>query len=194
MIITIARQNGSGGREIARILSERLGIECYDTALITETARKAGMTVDEVYESEEREGKGRLTFYGIPPANPLHRYQFEAIRELAGKGRSCVFVGRCADHVLEGRGDLIRVFVHASQERCVERSAARNGITGKQAAARVSEKNLERAQYYQRYTGKVWGLAQYYDLCIDTTSITLEQAADLIVEYASMKGILPERE
>ncbi len=188
LIFTIARTNGSGGREIAGVLAEKLGIASYDSALITETARMAGLTEEQVYEREEKEGKGVFTFYGVPMANPLHQYQFDAIRKLAGEGRACVFVGRCADHVLADREDVISVFIHASHESCTERSARRNGISLKEASVRVEGKNRDRAMYYQRYTGKVWGNAANYDLCIDTSDITVEQAADLIIAYARMKG------
>ena len=104
---------------------------------------------------------------------------------------SCVFVGRCADHVLSGRGDVVRIFIHASHEACVERSARRNCISEKEAVARVRQKDHDRAMYYQRYTGKVWGNAQNYDLCIDTTHLTIDQAVDLIIAYAEMAGYLP---
>ncbi len=188
LIFTIGRTNGSGGREIAAILAKRLGIVSYDTELINETAKMAGISVEDVYKQEEKEGKGAISFYGIPASNPLHQYQFEAIARLADEGKSCVFVGRCADHVLEGRPDVIRVFIHASKESSAKRSAERNGISLRVAEARVETKNRDRAMYYQRYTGKVWGNAANYDLCIDTSDITVEQAADLIIAYARMKG------
>ena len=79
LIFTIGRTNGSGGREIAAILAKRLGIVSYDTELINETAKMAGISVEDVYKQEEKEGKGAISFYGIPASNPLHQYQFEAI-------------------------------------------------------------------------------------------------------------------
>lgn len=133
VIFTIARLNGSGGREIARILSERLGIRSYDKELITETAKAAGITEDEVYAMEERQKKGGFYYYGLPDDNPMHRYQFDAIRALADRGESCVFVGRCSDSVLDGREGLVKVFISASMEKCIERSAQRNGISEKEA-------------------------------------------------------------
>jgi cytidylate kinase len=187
-IITIARQNGSGGREIAEILAGKLGIRSYDRALISETARLSGLTEEQVYEREERGRKGGMTFYGFSAANPLYELQSEAIRRLAGEDGSCVFVGRCADYVLSGRPDLITVFVHASEEECARRSAGRNGISEGEARRRVAERNRERALYYHRYTGRVWGDAANYDLCVDTTRISLGQAADLIISYSRMRG------
>lgn len=188
LIFTIARTNGSGGREIAEVLAEKLGITSYDSALITETAKMAGLTEQQVYDREEKDGKGMFTFYGVPAANPLHQFQLDAIRKLADTGKACVFVGRCADYVLAGREDVISVFIHASHESCVERSAKRNNITPKEASVRIETKNRDRAMYYQRYTGRVWGNAANYDLCIDTSDITVGQAADLIIAYAVMKG------
>lgn len=188
VIFTIGRSNGSGGREIAEALAARLGIRSYDKLLISETAKAAGITEDQVYEKEEKDGKGLFSFYGVPVSNPLHQYQFDAIRRLADNDESCIFVGRCADYLLAHYPDVIRVFIHASHEACVERSAKRNGISLKEAAERVKKKDQERAMYYQRYTGMVWGNAENYDLCIDTTKITIDQVTDLIISYAEMRG------
>lgn len=188
VIFTIGRSNGSGGREIAEALAAKLRIKSYDKLLISETAKAAGITEDQVYEKEEKDGKGLFSFYGVPVSNPLHQYQFDAIRRLADNDESCIFVGRCADYLLAQYPDVIRVFIHASHESCVERSAKRNSISPKEAAARVKRKDQERAMYYQRYTGMVWGNAGNYDLCIDTTKITIDQATDLIISYAEMRG------
>ncbi len=186
-IFTIARQNGSGGREVGRVLAERLGIRCYDQEIIAETARIAGMSIEDVKEKEERSDRTSMFFGGIPAPSPVFTSQSEAIRRLAAEG-SCVFVGRCADYVLRDRGDVIRIFIHAPTEARVERSSKRNGISREDAFDRIREKDRERAVYYQRYTGIVWGTVQNYHMSIDTGAIGINNAADLIIEFARMSG------
>lgn len=187
LIITIARQNGSGGREVGKILADLLGIRCYDQEILAEAANESGISLQEIEKKEERTSRTNMFFYGIPAPNPVFVAQSKAIETLAAKG-SCVFVGRCADYVLRDRSDVINVFVKAPMEARVARSSKRNNISEKEAFARVKDKDNERALYYQRYAGIVWGTVENYDLTIDTSVIGVENAAKLIIEYARMAG------
>ena len=187
LIITIARQNGSGGREVGNILAELLGIRCYDQEILAEAANESGISLQEIEKKKERTSRTNMFFYGIPAPNPVFVAQSKAIETLAANG-PCVFVGRCADYVLRDRSDVINVFVKAPMEARVARSCKRNNISEKEAFARVKDKDSERALYYQRYTGIVWGTVENYDLTIDTSVIGVENAAKLIIEYARMAG------
>ena len=187
LIITIARQNGSGGREVGKILADLLGIRCYDQEILAEAANESGIGLQEIEKKEERTSRTNMFFYGIPAPNPVFVAQSKAIETLAANG-PCVFVGRCADYVLRDRSDVINVFVKAPMEARVARSSKRNNISEKEAFARVKDKDSERALYYQRYTGIVWGTVENYDLTIDTSVIGVENAAKLIIEYARMAG------
>ncbi|MDY5678902.1 MAG: cytidylate kinase-like family protein [Candidatus Methanomethylophilaceae archaeon] len=187
LIITIARQNGSGGREVGKILADLLGIRCYDQEILAEAANESGISLQEIEKKEERTSRTNMFFYGIPAPNPVFVAQSKAIETLAANG-PCVFVGRCADYVLHDRSDVINVFVKAPMEARVARSSKRNNISEKEAFARVKDKDSERALYYQRYTGIVWGTVENYDLTIDTSVIGVENAAKLIIEYARMAG------
>ena len=187
LIITISRQNGSGGREVGKILADLLGIRCYDQEILAEAANESGISLQEIERKEERTSRTNMFFYGIPAPNPVFVAQSKAIETLAANG-PCVFVGRCADYVLHDRSDVINVFVKAPMEVRVARSSKRNNISEKEAFARVKDKDSERALYYQRYTGIVWGTVENYDLTIDTSVIGVENAAKLIIEYARMAG------
>ncbi len=186
LMIAIARENGSGGREVGKTLADMLGIPCYDREIITAAAEKAGIPEEQVLKEEERINGKPITFYGISAPSPLFKAQSEAILSLASKG-SAVFVGRCANYVLrKDYPNLVTVFVHAPSEDRIRRSAARNNISEKEAAARTADKDRERAAYYQRYTGEVWGVASGYSLSIDTGMIGVENAAKLIAEFTRM--------
>lgn len=187
LIITIARQNGSGGREVGQILAKLLGIECYDQEILKKAAEESGISLEDIGKNEERHSKTTKFFGGIPSANPVFTAQSKAISDLAENG-SCVFVGRCADYVLRDRKDVINVFIKTPIDERVERSSKRNNISEKEAFSRVTDKDRERALYYQRYTGIVWGTVDNYDLSIDTGNIGVENAAKIIVEYARMCG------
>lgn len=188
VIVTIGRENGSGGREVGSILAGILGVKCYDREIIEETAKKAGMDVEDVGKMEEGRISSSLFFGGIPSSNPLFVSQSEVIREIASSG-SCVIIGRCADYVLRDRPGVVRVFVTAPVPDRIKRSASRNLISEKQAYDRIRSKDGERAEYYRRYTGRIWGSAPNYDLSINTSRIGVQQAAELIAEYIRMSGL-----
>lgn len=194
LIVTIGRQNGSGGREVGRVLADMLGVRCYDREIIEATAEESGMSVEEVERSEERSRRSAVSYWGVPARNPLFDAQSEVIRRLADEG-PCVFVGRCADYVLRDRNDVVNVFVTAPVPNRIKRSAARNGISEKDAYARIKDKDRERAEYYRRYTGKVWGSVSDVHMSVDTGRIGVENAARLIFDYIGMTGIeLPKKD
>lgn len=144
LIITIGRENGSGGREVGRIVADMLGVKCYDREIVEATARNAGVSVEEVERSEESRRRSPLYFGGIPSSNPMFEEQSETIRSLASN-RPCVFVGRCADYVLRDKNNVINVFVTAPMPDRIRRSASRNGISEADAEERVRRKDAERA-------------------------------------------------
>ena len=181
--VTIGRQNGSGGREVGKILAEKMGVPCYDWEVVEETARKYGKTVEEVEKTEERSRtKSKFYFGGLPSTNPVFEQQSQVVRDFAANGQ-CVFVGRSADYVLRDRTDVVNVFITAPIEARVRRSMDRNGISEADALKRVTGKDRSRASYYSMYTGKTWGDAANYHLSVNTGPIGVEAAADLILEY-----------
>lgn len=183
-IIAIARQNGSGGRDVGRLLADRLGVPCYDCRIVSDAARIAGLSEETVMKEEERSCSKGLFFGGISPSNPVYRAQCRAIGDLAANG-PCVFVGRNADFVLRNDPGLVSVFIHAPLEDRIRRSMSRNGISVDDAAKRVRDKDSERAEYCRRYTGRLWGESSNYDLSICTSRIGVEGAVDIIMEYIS---------
>ncbi len=189
LIITIGRENGSGGREVGKIIADTLGIKYYDQEIIEAAAREAGLSKEDVAREEERSADAPFSFWGVSAPNPVFTAEAKAIRRLAGEG-SAVFVGRCADYILRDQPHLVRVFVHAPLADRIERSSKRNGITAKEAAKRVQEKDRERAMYYQRYTGQLWGTVSGYHLTVNTGPVGVANTAALIIDYVRMMGYL----
>lgn len=201
VIITIARQFGSGGHEIGRRLAEHLGIPCYDKELLTHAAEESGLSKDVLEYFDEKPtssllytlstgayamNETGLINYSLPVNQQVFQAQFDAIRSLSEKG-ACVIVGRCADYVLQKYPYLVTVFIHANLEDRTKRVAEHDGLTVAEAKSRVTRSDKKRANYYNFYSGKKWGTANCYDLCINTSAISYPNAVKLIAQLAEMK-------
>lgn len=193
-IITIARQYGSGGREIGQLLAEKCGFEFYDNNLITMSAQKIGIHPDKLTNADEKTPNSILYTLAVgssmysnvqnPSYHPINDKLFlaqsEIIEELADKGDGAVIVGRCADYVLENRSDVVRVFLYADFERRVERIAKRHELTIAEAKPLVVKTDKRRASYYNYYTGQKWGKLENYDMAISTDNHTADEICELI--------------
>ena len=191
-IITISREFGSGGRTIGRQVAEKLGIPFYDKELVDQIALESGFAPNFVEEHGEH-SPGRSFFayafapQGVPgvmngmsTADFLWNAQCNVILQLAEQG-PCVIVGRNADYILKDREDALHVYVFADQPFRAERIVRLYGESEKSPEARLNEKDKRRRVNYQHYTGRTWGQAQNYDLCLDTGVLGVEQCTDIIV-------------
>lgn len=197
-VITIGRQFGSGGRALGRVLSEKLGVPFYDKELLHEAARHSGINLGFFENNDERMPKfitGAIPFsFGMNPMpwyagsssisdDSLYKAQSDFIHRVASQG-SCVIVGRSADYVLRDMPNVVSVFLHADMDDCVARILSRSDCKDAAKARRLAERtNKLRANYYNFYTDKHWGDAASYDLTFNTSAISIEDIADLIVDY-----------
>lgn len=197
-VIVIGRQFGCGGREIGKLVAEKLGIAYYDSELIIETAKQSGVA-KEFFEAKDEKTpsffRGMLSFsFGYntgsylmsnTPLNEDNIYlaQSEVITQIAERG-ACVIVGRTADYILRDKCKVISVFLHASMQNRVKRIMARTECkTEKDAMVCAEKTNKMRANYYNFYTDKKWGEADTYDLCINAGVLGDENTAQFIVDY-----------
>ena len=191
-IITISRQFGSGGRTVGHLVAEKLGIPFYDKELVEHVALESGFAPKFVEEHGEHSPGKTLFSYAFAPqgvpgvmnglstADFLWHIQCSAILQLAEKG-PCVIVGRNADYVLKDRNDVFHAYIYADDEFRADRIVRLYGESEKSPRARLQEKDKRRSVNYQHYTGKVWGAAENYDICLNTSSIGVEKAAEIIV-------------
>jgi len=199
-IINIGRQLGSGGRSIADILARHYGITAYDRKLIELAARESGLS-QELFENadeKKRHGFFHSIFTNRSVANALgsndsylsndalFKVQSDIIRDLA-EHESCIFIGRCADYILRDHPNCINLFFTANLEDRVARMASEKGITDEQAAELVEKTDRRRAAYYNYYSGKTWGAAESYDLCINTSHLGHKGTAELLKEYIGLR-------
>ena len=195
-IITISREFGSGGRTIGRAVAEQLGIPFYDKELVDHVALESGFSPKYIEEhGEHSPGKSLLSYAfapqgvsgimnGLSTADFLWNVQCSVILQLAEKG-PCVIVGRNADYILKDREDTIHAFIHADPEYRADRIVRLYGESEKSPMARLNEKDKRRKNNYQHYTGRNWGDAQNFDVCLDSSKLGVEECADIIVDIVN---------
>ena len=191
-IITISREFGSGGRSIGRLVAQKLDIPFYDKELVNQIALESGFAPKFVEDHGEHSPGTSLFSYAFAPqgvpgvmnglstADFLWNIQCSVILQLAEKG-PCVIVGRNADYILKDRKDTLNVFIHADMDFRADRLY---GESEKSPQNRLNEKDKRRKVNYQHYTGRNWGEAKNYDLCLKSSTLGIETCADIIAEMA----------
>lgn len=201
-VINIGRQLGSGGREVGEVLARRLGIELYDKKLINLAARESGLCPEVFEQADEKQSHNRLAvllgylrapFFGSDGAaadvlsgDALFKIQSDVIREVAAR-ESALFVGRCADYVLREHPRRVSVFITADDDDRAARICARTGCTGAEARQIMARGDARRASYYNYFSLRTWGAAASYDLCVSTSALGIDGAAELILRFAAQK-------
>ena len=201
VIITIARQYGSGGKTIGQMLANDLGIPFYSREILRLASDDSGIReelfnqADEKLRSNPLFGASKKVYTGglISPESDdfvssenLFNYQAKVIKELAEKG-SCVIVGRCADFVLKDRADVVSVFVHAPADYCMERAMERNDMSRKEMEKFIAKTDKYRGDFYHYYTGNVWNDARNYDLCLNSSKLGFEKCVEEIKAYLKVR-------
>ncbi len=197
--VTIARGFGSGGRTIGKMLAERLNIHFYDREIMELASEHSGISLD-LFDKADEAGKISLfkrydRSYGkqiIPPDrgeftsdDNLFNFQAKMIKEVAGK-HSCVIVGRCADHILREKKNVLRIFIYSSEDFCVNKVMELYGLSKKEAERKIEKIDRARSTYYRYYTGNDWDNARNYDLCLNTEELGFDRCVDIIEHYINV--------
>lgn len=196
LIINIGRQVCAGGLEIGRLLAVEFQAKYYDRELLNLAAKESGFSEEFFKRSDERKGFLR-SFLHLPYGNNgignsfyqsnfsqegLFKFQSDAIIKAAQEG-SCVFVGRCADYVLRDFPNVVNIFITASIDARVQLFMKEKNCSREEAVRRIEQVESRRASYYNYYTGKKWGHAAGYDLCIDSSILGVTETEHLIAEF-----------
>lgn len=193
MIITIGRQYGSGGRRLAQMLSEHYNIPLYDKDLINRVSEETGIAGEFFKKVDEQPSNSFLSMFlsgfsysnscessdSVLSGNSLFCMQSKVIKQIAAEG-DCIFVGRCADYILRDREDVVSVFISANFKDRVSRVAEYEGISEQAAKEQINKADKTRAAYYDFYTEKKWGKASSYDICLNSSKISLEQCLHIV--------------
>ncbi len=204
MVITIARQYGSGGREIGKRLADSLGIDFYDKNLITLAAKESGVS-PEIFEKVDEKATNSLLYslsmgaastitstYGMSPQLPMNDklflLQHDIIKKVSAK--PCVIVGRCADYVLNDRQDCIKLFIYADIEKRVKYATDIYKIPKDKAKSIIQKVDKTRANYYNYYATGKWGDPINYNLCINSGELGVSRCVELIEFYLRERNMI----
>ena len=199
IVITIARQFGSGGREIGERVAKLLGIPLYDKEMIKDAAEEGKLDEGVIKEVEETAANSLLYTlamgsnilgttahfgYKMPLNDKLFILQSEIIKKYASEG-SCVIIGRCSDYVLRDTEGVFRIFIYGDLDHRRERVKARHPEIKEASIIDVINKtDKRRISYYNFYTGGKWGKYDNYDMAINSSTLGIEGAAQLIAASA----------
>ena len=193
IVITISREYGSGGRLIAKQLSEKMGITFYDKQLITEVAKKTGFSENFIRDTEHQRPTNSFLFdlytTVVTPSvsDQVFIAQAKVIKQAAAK-ESCVIVGRCADYILRDEPNVLKVFVHAPLDQRIRRAREEYGAAEDNLESYVIRQDKARAAYHNYFAAGRWGQSREYDLCvnsrigIDASVQVIQAAAEAIME------------
>lgn len=201
-IITISREFGSGGREIGKMLADQLKIPFYDKELIELAAKESGIDKELFEENDTRTSKGFHLFgaLGYSLGGPLssitelslndrlYMVQSEVVEQVASKG-ACVIVGRCADYVLRGRKDVLNVFIFADMKERKEKAIHSYEVDERDIENSIKKIDKRRANYYEYYTDRKWGMAENYDICLNSSTFSIAGTAEIIKNLAQKKTL-----
>lgn len=199
-IVTIGREYGSGGKEIGEKVAAKLGFNFYNKNLITEAAKKTGID-EEIFNIDEKQKEsfwytlamGMISssdninsLAEIPADEKLIIEQFKTIEQIADT-ENCVIVGRCSNHILKNRKNVINIFIYAPLENKIERISRLYNLNKKEAEEQIMKVEKERRSYYNYFTNGEWGSKNDYDLCIDSSKLGTYEIVDFICDYIKLK-------
>lgn len=189
IVITIAREYGSGGRYIGKLVAEKLGIKLYDKEFIEELSDKTGLT-DEYIEANEQKRNlldnfNNAYYGGLNNSDELFIKESEFIKKIA-KNNSCVIVGRCADYILKDKKNVIKVFIYNSLENKIKRAKKYYGMKDN-CKKEINKINKLRENHYNHYTDRGWKDPANYDICLNSDEVGIEKSVDIICKMASEK-------
>ena len=199
LIITIARQYGSGGREIGERLSAMLGIPLYDKEIIKVAADTGNLDQSVAKHADETAANSLLYTlamgsnvvgatmpfgYKMPLNDKLFILQSDAIKSYAAEG-SCIIIGRCADYVLRNEANVLKLFIYGDLDHRKERVEQRHPeVKPSQIIDLINKTDKRRASYYNFYTGNKWGKYDNYDIAINSSTFGIQGTAEVLATLA----------
>ena len=183
IIITIAREYGSGGRYVGKVLSKKLGISFYDKELISIISEKTGFSKSYVSNNDQKLSSPK---YEKNNDDRIFIAEEKIIKNLAKK-ESCVIVGRCSNYILKNNKNTVRIFLYSDEVNKVKRAVKYYGLKEKDALKQINKINKERSKHYKYYTKEDWYDINNYDLALNVDSLGIEKTAEVIKNYVDNK-------
>lgn len=187
VIISISREFGSGGHEIAERLSKIFDLPFYDRNLLDEIAGEKKVKVENLQRYDEAPKNHifsrTVRGHSSSPEINIAEMQFDWIKKKAQSGESFVIVGRCSETVLKGHEGLITIFVLGNMEAKIERIMERYDLNRKDAISKINRHDKNRQAYHNHHSDMKWGDSRNYDLCINSSSLGEEQTINILEDY-----------
>ena len=187
-IITVAREYGSGGRYVAKLLAEKLDIKFYDKDLIEIVSNESGLSASYIEENEQNIHGNLLSSFNtqyydnLSNDDNLFIAESKAIKKIAEKG-SCVIVGRCSNQILKDNKNVINIFLYSDDENKVKRAIKYYGLNKKTALKEINKINKNREKHYNYYTHEQWKNLDNYDIAINVDKYGVEKTAEILMNF-----------
>ena len=183
IVITIAREYGSGGRYVGRLIADKLGIKLYDQEFVSNIAKETGLSEKYIQENEQKRNILDVInsgyYSGLNNADELFIKEAELIKKVANR-ESCVIIGRCSDFILKDRKDVVNIFIYSEMEEKINRATKIYGLKKEKATKEIERIDKLRANHYKYYTGNSWGDKTNYDICLNSDKLGVDKTADII--------------
>lgn len=187
LIISVGREYGSGGHEIAERLSKHYGIQLLDHNLLDEIAAEKNLDMQQLRGLDEKH-RSRLASrtvrgYSSSPEENLYLLQFDYLKNKAASGESFVIVGRCSESILKGYDGLVSIFVLGDMDRKIERIMRLYQLSKEQAVRKIREKDMKRKRYHNGHCDGRWGDSRNYDITINSSKLGIDGTVTLLADY-----------
>lgn len=193
LIISVGREFGSGGHEIAQKLAEAYHLPLYDHNLLDEIAKDKNLNKDELAEHDEKKKNPLLyrTVRGLSssPAQNIAFLQFDYLKKKAAAGESFVIVGRCSETVLKEYDGLVSIFIRGDLDKKTVRVCEKYNLTAEKAQKLIATKDSKRKKYHDDHCEGKWGDSNNYDLCINSSKLSMDNVIRLLTTYIDLRNV-----
>ena len=193
LIISVGREYGSGGHEIAEKLAMHYGIQLLDHNLLDEIAAKKNVKMDHLKDLDEKHknplSSRTVRGYSSSPEENMLYLQFDYLRDKADAGESFVIVGRCSETILKQCDSLVSIFILADRTKRIERIMRLYHLTESQAIKKIREKDTNRRRYHNSFCVGKWGDCKNYDLSLNSSKLGIDGSVKLLTEYIDKRRL-----
>lgn len=186
VIIAVSRTHGSKGKQIAKLVAERLEVPFYYKEVIEIAAQESGFSKKFISDINKNSPKIMKENYLSSPSVKHAVFVQKRTVEKISKSGSCVIVGRAADYILRKKKDVLKVFITAPEEIRINNVIEVYGDTKEQAQKNVQKSDAARSAYYKNVSGLEWGKKENYDVILNS-SIGVEKAVEILLNAAKEK-------
>lgn len=191
MIISISREYGSGGHEIAKLLSERLGISFYDRNMLDDIAKYMDVDVENLQKYDEKKKKPifsrTVRGFSNSPEDIVAEIQFDYLRKKASTGESFVVVGRCAEYILKDYDGMIPIFILGDEDEKSKRIQRVRNVSESDALSIMSRHDKTRKSYHNSHCPNKWGDSRSYEISVNSSKIGVEKAVELLMDFINIR-------